>query len=171
MATRTRFGILESDSVPDDGHLKKLAATAVTHWVERFLIPAQNVFVDAPHLAQRQPGLVKVEPSEWDVLADLSAPDTVRAALDTETLVEAATTSEEWISRPVWDWSKVARTSARFTEEFPVFCEDISRFRPIDDAVEFNSSVPGPLRQRFVAELESTGTELPIAYDPILRLA
>lgn len=169
-ATKTRFGMLVSDTLFDDSDLPKLAATAVSHWLERLVLPAQNVLVDAPHLVQRQPALTELDPAEWDALADLANPEAVVAAISGHGIEDAVTPATGWTSRPVWCWPKAPRNATNLTAEFPVFCEDISRFRAIDDAVEFVSSVAGPLRQRFVVELEQESGKMAIEYDPYLRL-
>jgi hypothetical protein len=91
-----------------------------------------------------------------------------------------------WLSRPAWLWrdlqdSKVIRAlrSSR-TDELPdyVFCEDISRFVPREQAREFVAEVPSSFNRRYVANPACVG--LParqrkflatVSYQPEVRLA
>lgn len=141
----------EKRPIPEE-HLPKVAVTAVAHWLERTVLPAQNVLVDAPHLAQRRPGLaVTPNPEAWASMTDLSDPSAARAALDEDQLSAAIVPRlDQWLSRPAWLWHRCPRTRVRAEGEPHVFCEDVSAFHPIDKAHEYKSSVPGSFNQRFV---------------------
>lgn len=152
------------ETLPDE-HLTKIAAASVSHWLERIVLPAQNVLVDAPHLAQRRPGLLlSAEPDDLKRLSDLSQPNEAAALFDSEALRDAsAHRLSAWMSRPVWLWHRCPRSRARGTGINLTFCEDVSAFHPIDDTWEYTSSVPGSFNQRFVLHdgVDTRGTLAP----------
>lgn len=162
------FGLLSQSEEPDEAALKKIAATALTHWLERVVIPAQNILVDAPHLAQRRPHLVRGDstPERLDRLADLSPDARMDDVLDLDALAVAATKASDWTMRPVWLWPRCPR--GPIPEDQIVFCEDGSFFVPIDEAQEFRSELPGPFKARFVAEIDTQGG-FPVDYRPDSR--
>lgn len=126
-----------------------LIAAALSHWLEKLVLPAQNVLVDAPHLAERRPHLVR--DGRWEDLTDLNGQAAV-VALDGDKL-QAATTSAGWTSRPVWLWPLCPPADYAYeTEGEMVFCEDTSSFTPVDEAIEYTSSVAGPWTQRWVSK-------------------
>lgn len=174
VATNSAFGLLPKDVQDDPEVLKRIAAAGVQRWLERVVLPSQNVLVDAPHLAQRHPGLVLHSPDEqsWDALADLAV-DPADAGLDTAALAPAVLPACGWLSRPVWSWpaaSAIAAGARRATaDSVKVFCEDVSAFVPLLEATEFVSSVPGAYRQRFVYELDDE-EEDSVDYRPSGRL-
>lgn len=170
LANGSALGLLRKDRQPSDAMLARIAAAGVLRWLERTVLPSQNVIVDAPHLAQRQPQLMTGE--NWDALARLDA-DPAEAGLGADALAAAVVPACGWASRPVWYWpsaSGIARQlpAARPAGAWPVFCEDVSRFVDFDRAWEFNSSLPGAYRQRFVYELDDD--EDPVDYRPRSRL-
>jgi hypothetical protein len=158
LACESEFGLNAKDrqgAVGDDAK-RRIAAAAVTRWLEGRVLPGQNVLIDAPHLAQRYPALLKAETSDlaaWNRTADLSAPD---PGLDLDTLAGARVPASAWVSRPVWSLPRVVRhrsallrTSNGDSRVF-VFCEDTSQFVDIDRATEIEIAVPTPYFQRFV---------------------
>jgi hypothetical protein len=162
----SRFGQLSENERPTDEQRRKMAAVALTHWLERIVIPGQNILVDGPHLAQRRPHLVR-DPrtvAEFNVLADLSTAATTDPVLDQDALAEARTPAADWTFRPVWLWPRSPRGPLPADEL--VFCEDVSYFVPIDDATEFNSGLPGPFTRRFVADIDGAASTFPPEYRP-----
>jgi hypothetical protein len=154
IGSSSRFGTLSEHEQPPETTRKKMAAIAVTHWLERFVVPSQNILVDAPHLAQRRPHLVRGELTleALDLLADLSPAGRVSEVLDTESLSGAQTKASAWTMREVWLWPDCPR--GPIPEDQFVFCEDGSYFQPLDDAQEFRSELPGPFKTRFVDDIE-----------------
>lgn len=158
LACESEFGLNAKDrqgAVGDDAK-RRIAAAAVTRWLEGQVLPGQNVLIDAPHLAQRYPALFKAEPPDlavWDRTADLSAQD---LGLDLDVLADARVPASAWVSRPVWSLPHFARHGAALPRtsnggsEMFVFCEDTSRFVNIDRATEIEIAVPTPYFQRFV---------------------
>lgn len=158
LACESEFGLNAKDrqgAVEDDAK-RRIAAAAVTRWLEGQVLPGQNVLVDAPHLAQRYPALLKAERPDlaaWNRTADLSAED---PGIDLEMLADARVPASAWVSRPVWSLPRVVQHGAALARtgtvapEVLVFCEDTSRFVDIDLATEIEIAVPTPYFQRFV---------------------
>lgn len=147
---KSRFGRRSASERLSSAQEQRLAAAAVSHWLERVLLPAQNVYVDAPHLAERRPDLVKTE--DWAALSDLTVTD-LTPYLDVVPPDDEAAKFLHWVSRPVWLTLDIPEPSME--QDAPashVFCEDISGFRTAADAVEYRSSVAGPWTQRFVSK-------------------
>lgn len=167
----SRFGVRSEYEEPAEPARKRIAAAALTHWLERIVIPGQNILVDAPHLAQRRPHLLLSEPTkgQFDRLADMSAPRAeLGEILDLDQLAEAHTPASDWTMRPVWLWPRCPR--GPITSDSLVFCEDVSYFLPIDESEEFRSELPGPFRTRFVAGDIKGKSGIPIDYRPESRL-
>ena len=169
MAEQSRLGPKGHDRrlLSDDGLARRVAAVVVSRWLECLVVPAQNVLVDAPHLAQRFPAIVVDDRTEAAVWNSIVASN---GALNDEALATAATQATAWTARDVWSLPKAAE-AARALGRVPsqpgsvfVFCEDTSRFVEISSAVEFESGVQGPYVQRFVEKLEE------IDYSPRGRL-
>lgn len=165
-----------SEKLSEEQELQ-LAASAFSRWLEKVVLPAQNVFIDAPHLGERRPHLVRNQ--EWGSLLSFD-PEVVSDALRIDEVSGAATEASRFFSRPVWYWP--ACPAAPFDldpgsgdePEDLVFCEDISAFLPVEEALEFRSSVAGPWTQRFVSreKAEHTGAsggEAGVDYRPETR--
>lgn len=141
---------------------RRIAAGAFGRWLDRVLLPAQNLLADAPHLAQRYPGILgdSVEdPSAWQALCDLGS--------DLSHLKPAPLVAP-WADRPIWDLREVRKAAPTVAPGVNVpelvFAEDVSRFVPVADAREFESNVAGPYDQRFLAVVPKVG------YKPRQRL-
>ena len=147
-----RFHRLGKPENTPEANLAKVAVASVSHWLERIVLPAQNVLVDAPHLAQRRPGLlIDPDPSAWGPLSDLSDSENALAMFQSDKVAGAQVPAlSAWLSRPAWLWSRCPHATARAIGKAHVFCEDVSSFQLLDDAAEYKSSVPGPFKQRFV---------------------
>ena len=50
-----------SDEPWDQGGIERVAAARLGKWLERLVLPGQNVLVDAPHLVSRFPSLVAAD--------------------------------------------------------------------------------------------------------------
>lgn len=173
-ATASPMGLRLKDRQDQDHVLARIAAAGIHRWLERTVLPSQNVLIDAPHLAQRYPGLIAPGDNQisWDALADLGS-FPAGASLDPVVLASAVIPACDWLSRPVWSWpaaSAAARALQRTgSEPGLVFCEDVSAFVPLAQATEFTSSVYGTHRQRFVYELEEQKGDS-VEYRPPHRL-
>lgn len=154
-------GLDPKDEQPDEQIRRRIAAAAVSRWLESTVLPAQNALSDAAHLAQRFPSVVgSSEPTDWQGLDGRAVP----AGLDPG---DALATG--WTTRPVWSVHAV-REAARaadgpLADPAPLaFCEDVSAFRDFETVREYESDLPGTYDQRFVARLEG------VAYHPLSRL-
>lgn len=143
-------GLRGRDKNPDAASAMRIAAAGVRRWLERTVLPAQNLIVDAPHLVERQPGLVGAA-FDLDSTTDLSAAPAMPEVLDPAVLPVA-----KWLTRPAWSWplanrlaSQLPPTSGNDVGE-RVFCEDVSGFHPVDDVRQVRTDVPGPYPQRFI---------------------
>ena len=157
LATQSDYGLNAKDrgADVDDPALQRVAAAAVSRWLEWRVVPGQNVLVDAPHLAQRYPRLLRgdlADLSVWNDAADLSKGD----VLDPELVARATIPASAWTSRAVWSLPKIMELGSSLLTRAPnggsslVFCEDTSRFVELDQATEIEIAVPTPYFQRFV---------------------
>lgn len=167
-AADAKFGRLTDKEQIDPAAQRGFAASAVTHWLERDVLAAQNILVDAPHLAQRRPNLLRDGSSIEDLslLSDLRVQDELDTVLDLDSLAGAHTPASEWVDRPVWLWPACPPGGSAEFDYY--FCEDTSRFVEFDAAREFRSDVPGPFRTRFVEEITAGGFD--VDYRPNGRL-
>jgi hypothetical protein len=144
--------------------LARVATCGLRRWVERVLLPSQNVIVDLPHLAQGHPWLVEERDDidAWNALGGRwwgEEPSVAPEAFHPE--VSAL------LGRNVWITSRLEPPprGERVRPGDPVFCEDISQFRHVDDVRDFVSDVEGPFARRFVADIDD------VQYMPRNRLA
>lgn len=138
----------------------RVAASIVLHWLDRWVIPANEVLIDLPHLASAYPWLLqnKMTLEGWQASAHLV--DGFRA-FRAEVLKHKFSPGFA-TSRPVV-WKRMIAQNSDLVEpkgftysDFPdlVFCEDTSGFQLFSDAKAFSSRLPGGDSQRFVADPE-----------------
>ena len=76
--------------------------------------------------------------------------------------------ARDWLSRYACSHLDAQQAALESTlpqaDEVGVFCEDTSRFVPLDQAREVETDVPGPYVQRFVEKI------LGVDYRPLTRL-
>lgn len=168
-------GLRPKDVVQDEEALARIAASRISKWLERAVLPGQDILVDAPHLVSRYPSLLKKDHSEiasWN--------ETTRFAsfrelpLDHKMIEEFRFKKDFWVSRPVWFWGKTT-SSQRITEvrepwkretlKF-LFCEDSSSFEKQKNCREFTADVDSPYTQRFIHAKMFEGVD----YRPRVRL-
>lgn len=141
----------------------RIAVFGLRRWLDRQVLPAQNVFVDRPHLLQRQPRLAL----ERDVLKMWHVTRTWCEEPDPAAVPESTSTASRWLGRPVWRWAERASDpprGPRFLPTDPVFCEDTSGFVLADAARDFVTDLPGTFQQRFIAHVDG------VDYHPRRRL-
>ena len=173
LATQSRLGLKGHDKGlgADDELVRRVATVAVARWLECFVVPAQNVLIDLPHLAQRFPAVVIGDRRDADVWNRVASLEDVGDAVNTDLLsVGSADAASDWTSRQVWSLPRIATAARAIARPAPpdgpvfVFCEDTSRFVDLSAAHEFESGVAGPFIQRFVEQLDD------IEYSPRGRL-
>ena len=137
----------------------RVAAARIITFLNSIILPSQNILVDAPHLASRFPSLIEGEVREicsWNKLCNPIGHKVTE--LLSKDLNAFAFQRAHWLWKPAWYWPQV------FTDEtIPevrepwlvedvgwVFCENVSKFRPIDEAEEFYAIVSPPFVKRYV---------------------
>lgn len=156
-----------------DGRLKRVAVSFVCRWLDEVVLPGQNVLIDAPHLAQKQPTLltggVQEDRCELKVtlnaLADLSQGDAVRQYFKEELEVARVNTRGDWYARPVWLEARRPRMMPKLEDDPLVFCEDFSVFVPYSEADEYECALPTPHRSRYLCRKDDA-----VDYVPKVRL-
>ena len=174
VAESSDSGLALRDKQEDETALRRIAAAAIGHWLDNTILQAQNVLVDAPHLAYRVPSLLLGDPKRLDSWNSTVSFDIDNIGLDLEKLSGKIIPACDWFQRPVWAWNEIASdnsipevASPWSSENYDyVFCEDISRFARIEDAQEIQTDLPGPYDRRFIK-----GLDVNIAhYVPLTRI-
>jgi hypothetical protein len=163
LVERAGSGLERKHRQPDTDLRRRIAAGALGRWLDRVLLPAQNVLVDAPHLTQRFPELLGDQGQDaeaWQATCNLGAP-----TLPLNVLALSA----PWADRPIWSLAGARESAMELGGETPApldlaFAEDISGFVEFAEAIEFESNVPGPYSQRFCKRVEG------VEYKPRQRL-
>lgn len=182
-------GLKHKDKVLNEESTARIAAARVSKWLERVVLPGQDILVDAPHLVSRFPSLLKEDLEKldsWNQTANVGEIGEIGVKVD---LIEDFLFKSEWLSRPAWYWQKISNFEgidevadpfkAFHDKEFPdfVFCEDVSCFLSRDGAREFVAEVPGSFTRRFVVDLDTeVGSNFEkelrgVQYEPALRFA
>ena len=152
-------GLRPKDStISDEDVLARVGAARISKWLERFVLPEQDILVDAPHLVSRYPSLIANEEQgikAWNRTAQLV--DYRDLGLAPELIERFRFKKDYWISRPVWVWDKL-RECKRIKEVSKpwgtakpewVFCEDASRFYNRNGCREFLADTSSPFIRRF----------------------
>ena len=150
------FNILEKDidiltSMPDE-QVARVSAVILMHWLEKVVLPAQEVVGDAPHLATQLPWVLNdsSDIDEWSALCTLT-PGGVP-----QELLSYVFEPSFLFSRPVF-WAEKARRESSMPQEFEFadlplvqFCENLSSFIPESEATSFPSDVIAFDKKRWV---------------------
>jgi hypothetical protein len=150
------FNILEKDitilaSMPN-GQIARVSAAILMHWLEKVVLPAQEVIGDAPHLATQLPWVLNdsSDTDEWNALCTLTQDGVPQA------LLPYVFEPSFLFSRPVF-WAEKARRESSMPQEFEFaelpliqFCENLSNFIPESEATSFPSDVIAFDKKRWV---------------------
>ncbi|GEM_PF-3114521 len=164
------FNILEKDAslvanMPSR-LLSRLGAAVLSHWLERLILPNQELIADAPHLAAQYPWLLEDYDNidAWKKLASLGEPN---LAIIEDYRVKPACL----LSRPCY-WIAEAKRAVPLPAGFSVrrvpnlaFCEDSSQFEPKDECTPFPSDLQSFDRERWITNDLSSGGEK-VNYEP-----
>ena len=155
----------------------RVAAARIGALLNSVILPDQNALVDAPHLVSRFPSLLKHGSESfvsWNRLCDFKESDVV-GILD-DRLVQYQFQQPHWLWRPAWYWSEIRRDETIEEVRDPwragearaewVFCENVSRFLPIEYAQRFSALVSPPFIERFLLNRYSEGA---VEFVPTLR--
>ena len=157
--TESGNGLRHKDStISDEKVLARVGAARISKWLERLVLPEQDILVDAPHLVSRYPSLIANDEKgmkAWNRTAQLV--DYRDLELDTDLIEPYRLKKEYWISRPVWFWDKLRECGQIREQTEPwltvkpdwVFCEDASRFHKRNVCREFLADTVSPFTRRF----------------------
>jgi hypothetical protein len=158
----------------DDDIFARVGAARISKWLERLVLPEQDILVDAPHLVSRYPSLIAGDGKEiqaWNRTAQLV--DYRELGLNTDLIEPYRFKKDYWVSRPVWFWDKLRECERiqEVTESWKparrnwVFCEDASRFYNRKDCKEFLADIDSPFTRRFVKDFKG------VNYRPRVRFS
>lgn len=166
------FNILEKDAelvkdMPSDV-LSRLGAAVLSHWVERLILPNQELIADAPHLAYQYPWILENHGSTdaWKELARLDEVVGLTPVIENYRVHPACI-----VSRPAY-WAGQVKREIDVPEEFSManvpdlaFCEDTSSFKDKNECKSFPSDLQTFDRERWVSDDLSAGGEK-VNYEP-----
>jgi len=166
---------LEPRDKQTDPNLRARVAVSRLHsWLNRHVLPTQELFMDAPHLVSRMPSLLEGDRDEvgaWNRLAaKVRDPDSL--GLKHEVVESARYPLSFWFPMPVWTTPELASLTDIEEVENPffvdpapfVFCEDTSRYAKRSDARSIVTDLPGLQARRWVRAKD------PEKYQPSGRL-
>jgi hypothetical protein len=175
-ALKSGNGLRPKDNKPTDEVIARVTAARISKWLERMILPGQDILVDAPHLVSRYPSLLNGNPDDldaWNQTARFEPPEELGINLeDTE---KFSLEPSAWLSRPAWFWrelssSKQIREASKPWDRKPakyVFAEDSSRFYGKEECTEFMAEVDSPFVRRYVHYLRDIG----VTYTPASSLS
>jgi hypothetical protein len=154
-------GLRLKDKPISNEFIARIAAARISKWLERLILPGQDILVDAPHLVSRYPSLLKGDPDKlktWNQTTSLSGIG--KLGLSYQRIADFRFQHNDWLSRPSWFWSKlsnfgqISEVSDPWSMKKPeyVFCEDISQFVDKKLTREFVAQVASPFVRRFVID-------------------
>ena len=168
------YGLPPKDKPKGEGDpdvLARIGATRIAKWIERRLLPGQDILVDVPHLISRFPSLLLGSPEaidDWNRAIRLD--DLDATGINGELVDGFRVEKQHWLSRPMWRWDEVREcgdikeVQEPWTVRFPewVFCEDASRF--CKDFHEFRADLASPYSLRYISRFDE------VDYRPQTRL-
>ena len=155
-------GLRPKDAIMSDKDvLARVGAARISKWLERFVLPGQDLLVDAPHLVARYPSLIADDEKKinvWNRTAQLV--DYRELGLNTDLIEPYRFKKDYWVSRPVWFWDKLRECESIQEIKEPwltvkpswVFCEDASRFYNRKDCQEFLADTASSFTRRYVKD-------------------
>lgn len=160
------------DALGSTDQRARVVTSRLLAWLNREVLPAQNVLVDSPHLMHRYPsllGLKQADAAAWNA----ALVSVMRRECTLPSHLESAQHGGPmWFSGPIWrahalnenDSIEEVRNPFGSTGASVAFCEDASRFAEKDQAIDFVSSLEEPWMRRWVSKGEHR------AYQPAGRL-
>ena len=162
-------GISPKDTLISE-QMARVAAARIVTLLNSIILPEQSVLVDAPHLVSRFPSLILDLDQRDDIKIWNQLCSPVDHGIDNlliERLKKHKFPKAHWLWRPAWYWPEINKDESieevrdpRSVEEIDwVFCEDISRFVPIESARNFRAIVSPPFINRYVFRSDSLGAD------------
>ena len=173
--TESGNGLRPKDKdIEDEDVMARVGAARISKWLEIFVLPEQDILVDAPHLVSRYPSLIDGDRKKigtWNKTAQLVCHSEL--GLNCESIKPYRFNKDHWISRPVWFWDKLREHGQikELTEPWLtakpdwVFCEDASRFYRRNACREFLAETSSPFVRRFAKEFPN------VDYQPRVRFS
>ena len=169
----TYGGISAKDSlIPEQ--MARVAAARIVTLLNSIILPEQSVLVDAPHLVSRIPGLILNQRDEIGMWNKLCNPVTHEIDdLLVEDLREYKFKQSHWLWRPAWYWPEINKDEGigevkdfGLVEDVAwVFCENISRFVPVDFVQDFRAIVSPPFIKRYVFSSNSSDADRYVSHN------
>ena len=165
-----------------DESCSRVAATLVVHWLDRWVIPANEVLIDLPHLVSADPWLLRDRTTcaGWQASVGVAGIEALVPAVRAHEFQPGLPISRPavWRQRVAVDLALREPSGFKY-DDFPdmVFCENTSRFEQFALTKPFSSRLPVGDPQRFVldpgqAVLSSTGFEVNhVAHEPQVLFA
>jgi hypothetical protein len=165
LVNHSRGGLRGKDEQRGDTGQARIAAARVHKWLERMVLPGQNILIDHPHLVSRFPSLVQggsTDLKDWQAVSRVCDPGSLP---DIQTTFDHAL----WLSRPAWIWStlqddkiiaEVAEPYGRRFNDFK-FAEDVSMFYVENQVRDFTPEFDSPWLTRFVLDRSELPTTDP----------
>lgn len=150
-----------------------IAVASVRAWLDRFVLPPQNILVDAPHLITRFPSLLpKMDAETADRITALD--DGADLGLRLDEVAAASYPGAYWLSRSVWYWHRLNDLDLAENRDpwgspglSLVFCEDLSRFLPDDAARRYHSGLSPEFLYRWVSNPDAPQARETLAGDRV----
>ncbi len=140
--------------------IARVAAARIGALLNLIILPEQSVLVDAPHLVSRLPSILRQGRDNIDMWNRLCDPTeaNIDTLLDDNVGHYRFREKAHWLWRPAWYWPTINREKDikevadpwTYREADWVFCEDLSRFVPIEVARDFRALVGPPFSKRFI---------------------
>lgn len=162
----------------------RVAAALIMHWLDRWVVPANEVLADLPHLVSFYPWLLcdNSTPEGWQAAASITDgfsavhPKVSSYAFHPNFLVSRPVV---WKHKVLLEDPELSEPQGFSYEAIPdlVFCEDTSKFVPFTEAKPFTSRLPGADPQRFIAnhemlgEIKGAGSLAGVVYEPSVLFA
>lgn len=182
VARGPQLGLRRGDEPGSKLALARIAAASGARWLERVVLPLQDVLIDAPHLVQRNAALLDtedVETANWSVTSRL--PATHEACGLRPAALKHRHLAPLWLARPAFIWPGISTDSEvpGVADPFAtpavdtVFCEDVSAFIPRAQARRFVSKLDSSSPVRWIADPDQSGLVglHDVEYQPRARLA
>jgi hypothetical protein len=165
------FNILEKDKeildVMTDDQVARVCSSILIHWLEKVVLPAQEVVADAPHLCAQLPWAIDYFQNieKWNEVCSLD--ESAVPALFSNYHVQP----DFLFSRPVF-WAEKARRDILMPDDFEFdclpkvqFCENLSVFSLEESASSFPSDVIAFDKKRWVRCDKESGAS-GVNYEP-----
>ena len=115
IARRPQLGLRQGDKPSSRRALARIAAAGGARWLERIVLPLQDVLIDAPHLVQRIAAVLDtedVQAADWNVTARRPAGHD-QCGLRAEAWQDPhAHTAPLWLARPAFYWPSLSTDSS-----------------------------------------------------------